>query len=71
MTETTRPNQRKRYGRSAEAARMRTARGYRITTHLWPDVFKLLEQDSEAKGLTISGNTHDILRRHFNLTPLT
>lgn len=65
------PRQRKRYGRSPEASRLRTARGYRITTHLWPDVFALLEKHCSDKGLTISGGTHDILRRHFNLEPLS
>lgn len=70
MTEATRPNQRKRYGRSPEAARLRTARGYRITSHLWPDAYRLLEKHCEEKGLTISGGAHDILRRYFNLHPL-
>lgn len=68
MTEVARP--RKRYGRTPAASRLRTARGYRITSHLWPDVFKLLEKHCDDQGLTISGGTHDLLRRYFNLNPL-
>lgn len=68
MTESIRP--RKRYGRSVESSRLRTARGYRITTHLWPDVYQLLEQHCDGQGLTISGGAHDILRRYFHLNPL-
>lgn len=62
--------QRKRYGRSPEAARLRTARGFRITTHLWRDAYTLLEKHCDDNGLTISGGAHDILRRYFNLNPL-
>ena len=70
MTEATRPSQRKRYGRSPEAARLRTARGFRITTHLWPDAMTLLEKHCSDHNLTISGGTHDIIRRFFDLEPL-
>lgn len=68
LTDVTRP--RKRYGRSPEASRLRTARGYRITTHLWPDVFRELEKHCEEHSITLSGGAHDILRRYFNLKPL-
>ena len=68
MTEVIKP--RKRYGRSVEASKLRTERGYRITTHVWRDVYKHLEKHCDEKGLTISGGAHDILRRFFNLNPL-
>lgn len=68
MTEGAKP--RKRYGRSPEASRLRTARGYRITVHLWPDVFRELEKHCDEQGLTFSGGAHDLLRRYFNLKPL-
>lgn len=61
---------RKRYGRSPEASRLRTARGFRITTHLWPDAMTLLEKHCSDHNLTISGGTHDIIRRYFNLNSL-
>lgn len=70
MTKTTSPKQPKRYGRSPEARRLRTARGFRITAHLWPDAMTQLEKHCHDHNLTISGGTHDILRRFFDLNPL-
>lgn len=72
---TTRPNDRKRLGRSSEASQLRRQlfdgdRGHRVGVYVWPDARELLEADAASNGLTLSGMAHRILRAHYNLPPI-
>lgn len=71
----TRPNERKRLGRSSAAHQMRQAlfgtdSGYRVGVYLWPDARELLAADAATYGLTLSGMAHRIIRDHYQLPPI-